>query len=63
MRDEGAKREERTKPGETVSQSRDSGEEGSARAMTRVRSATTGSRKKRSRKSPTPKMKQTGDER
>lgn len=63
MRDEGAKNDERAKPGETVSQSRNSGEKGCARAMARVMSATTGSRKKRSRKSNAERMKQTGDER
>ena len=34
MRDEGAKNDERAKPGETVSQSRDSDEKSGARAMT-----------------------------
>lgn len=59
MRDERAKQDERAKPGETVSQSRNSGEKGGARAMTRVM---TGSREKRSRGS-NAEMKQTGDER
>lgn len=55
--------DERAKPGDTVSQSRNVGEKGSARATTRVMSATTGSLKKRRRVSNAEKMKQTGDER
>lgn len=54
MRDEGAKNDERAKPGETVSQSRNSGEKGCARAMTRVMSATAEAGRK-GVESPTPR--------